>query len=69
MKFPRYAKTAEEIIMDREANIFAYSFLMPIEDFKVKWHELNGNVYIVADFFKTTIFHTAQWAKYLGLSA
>jgi hypothetical protein len=42
---------------------------MPIEDFKVKWHELNGNVYIVADFFKTTIFHTAQWAKYLGLSA
>lgn len=67
MKFPRYAKTEKDRIMDREANIFAYAFLMPTKTFKAKWAELNGNVWLVADYFKTTIFHTAQWAKYHGL--
>ncbi len=68
MQFPRWPKTDDEIQMDREANMFAYAFLMPPETFKLKWAELKGNVYLVADFFKTTTFHVEVWTKYHGLT-
>ena len=51
----------------REANWFAYAFLMPEKEFREQWDKHKGDVWPVAEFFGTTRHRTHLRAKMLGL--
>jgi len=67
MRFPRYAKTEEEILMDQEANAFAYGFLLPRLEFIARFHARAGNMTLLAEDFKISKDHAKARAQQLGL--
>ena len=52
---------------EAEANMFTFAFLMPEEEFRMKWQELKGNPYDIGTYFGVTWVAARTRAKILGL--
>lgn len=53
---------------ETEANVFASSLLMPEEDFKSKWNELGGDVWLMASHFDVSPAAAQVRAEVLSLT-
>jgi Zn-dependent peptidase ImmA (M78 family) len=51
----------------REANWFAYAFLIPEKEFLEQWEKHKGNLWAVSEYFGTTRQHTQLRARMLSL--
>lgn len=65
---PMFAKRFGTGLVEKEANVFAASFLMPSEQFREKYSEFGGHTLLLADYFKVSPSAAAVREKVLKLA-